>query len=142
MHAKSDSYTISCRSAARPYPKHGRRRIPAPMRSPCIHLYDHSFFRGFSQEFSFISASVCDSRNWNSQSNSFGRAPSSGGGSNAPHPAVSAPHLDVNADRRRARQAKSAFILVLWAVYARAILGSWHIYVELERIYIRDNIFE
>ena len=30
----------------------------------------------------------------------FARAPSSGGGSNAPRPAVAVPHLDVNADRR------------------------------------------
>ena len=36
MHAKSDSYTSSCRSAALPYPKHGRRRMLAPMRSSCI----------------------------------------------------------------------------------------------------------
>ena len=35
MHAESDSYTSSCRSAALPYPKHGHRRMPAPMRSPC-----------------------------------------------------------------------------------------------------------
>ena len=35
MHAKSDSYTISCRSAALPYPKHGCRLMPAPMRSSC-----------------------------------------------------------------------------------------------------------
>ena len=60
----------------------------------------HSFFEGFGQDFFFVSASVCDSRDWNSRSNSFVRAPSSGGGSNAPRPAVSIPHLDVNADRR------------------------------------------
>ena len=36
---------------------------------------------------SFFSASICDSRNWNFRSNSFVRAPSSGGGSNAPRPA-------------------------------------------------------
>ena len=40
-----------------------------------------------------VSASVCDSQNWNSRSNSFVRAPSSGGGSNTPRPAVSVPHL-------------------------------------------------
>ena len=34
-----------------------------------ISLYDHYFFRGIGQEFSFVSASVCDSRNWNSRSN-------------------------------------------------------------------------
>ena len=33
------------------------------------------------------------------------RAPPSGGGSNAPRPAVSVPHIDVNADGRRARRA-------------------------------------
>ena len=38
MHAKSDSYTLSCRSAALPYPKHGRRRMPAPMRSPFTYI--------------------------------------------------------------------------------------------------------
>ena len=37
MHAKSDSYTLSGRSAALSYPKHGRRRMPAPMRSPCTY---------------------------------------------------------------------------------------------------------
>ena len=47
-----------------------------------------------------------------------------GGGSNARRPAVSVPHLDENGDRRWARQPRSAFFL---AVYARAILGSWHI---------------
>ena len=35
------------------------------------------------------------------------RAPASGGGSNAPRPAVSVPHIDVNADGSRARQATS-----------------------------------
>ena len=38
---------------------------------------------------------------------SFVRAPPSGGGSNAPRPAVSVPHIDVNADGCRARQARS-----------------------------------
>ena len=33
------------------------------------------------------------------------RAPPSGGGSNAPRPAVSVPHIDVNADGCRARRA-------------------------------------
>ena len=33
------------------------------------------------------------------------RAPPSGGGSNAPRPAVSVPHIDVNAGGRRARRA-------------------------------------
>ena len=35
------------------------------------------------------------------------RAPPSGGGSNAPRPAVSVPHIDVNADGCRARQARN-----------------------------------
>ena len=35
-----------------------------------------------------------------SRSNHFVRAPSSGGGSNAPRPALFVLHLDVNADRR------------------------------------------
>ena len=38
---------------------------------------------------------------------SFVRAPPSGGGSNAPRPAVSVPHVDVNADGCRARQARN-----------------------------------
>ena len=46
----------------------------------------------------FVSAQVCDSRNWNSRSNSFVRALPSGSGSNAPRPAVSVPFIDLNAD--------------------------------------------
>ena len=38
---------------------------------------------------------------------SFVRVPSSGGGSNAPRPAVSVRHLDVIADGCRAREARS-----------------------------------
>ena len=38
---------------------------------------------------------------------SFVRAPPSVGGSNAPRPSVSVPHIDVNADGCRARQARS-----------------------------------
>ena len=41
---------------------------------------------------------------------SFVRAPPSRGGSNAPRPAVSVPHIDVNADGCRARQARSCRI--------------------------------
>ena len=66
------------------------------------------WFQGFGQEPFFVSAQVCDSRNWNSRSNIFARAPPSGGGSNAPRPAVSVPHIDVNADGCRARQARSS----------------------------------
>ena len=82
------------------------------LRSRClkyiyIYVYNHSLFQGFGQEFFFVSAQVCNSRNWNSRSNSFVRAPALGGGSNAPRPAVSVPHIDVNADGCRARQARS-----------------------------------
>ena len=38
---------------------------------------------------------------------SFVRGPPSGGGSNAPRPAVSVPHIDVNGDGCQARQARS-----------------------------------
>ena len=62
-------------------------------------------------------------------SNRFVRAPSSGGGSNAPRPALSVLHLDVNAGRRGTRQARSACFVVFRAVYARAILGSWRMYL-------------
>ena len=72
-----------------------------------IYIQNRSLFQVFGQEFFFVSASVCDSRNWNSRSNRFVRAPASGGGSNAPRPAVSVPHIDVNADGCRARQARS-----------------------------------
>ena len=88
-----------------------------------LKIHYHSFFRGFGQEFFFASASVCDSRNWNSRSNSFVRPPPSRVGSNSPRPAVSAPHLDVNADGCRARQARSCKniacrggILEVWVV--------------------------
>ena len=101
---------------------------------PIVYIYscDHSFFRGFGHEF-FVSASVCDSRNWNPRSNSFVRAPSSGGDSNANHPAVSVPHLDVNADRRWARQARSALFCTLSGIIRPSY--SWTLaYAELERI--------
>ena len=65
-------------------------------------LYDRSFWGGFGQEFFFVSVSVCHSR-----SNSFVRAPSSGGGSNAPRPAVSVPHLAGIGYVSWARQARS-----------------------------------
>ena len=73
-----------------------------------ILIYIRSLFsRGFGQEFVFVSAPVLDSRNWNSRSNRFVLPPSSGGGSNAPRPALSVPHLDGNAGGCRARQARS-----------------------------------
>ena len=97
------------------------------------YIYYHSFGGAFGQGFFFVSATVCDSRNWDSRSNSFVRAPSSGGGSNAPRPAVSVPHLDVNADRRCARQARSAFFFCILGGIRPSY--SWILaYAELERI--------
>ena len=69
-------------------------------------MCDQSVCRDLVGDF-FVSDSVCDSRNRNYHSNSFVRAPSSGGGSNVARPAVSIPHLDVNVDECRAKQAKS-----------------------------------
>ena len=72
----------------------------------CIYIYIFRmilFFEGtgiWSRVF-FVSASVWHS--WNLEflgQNRLVRAPSSGGGSNAPRPALSVLHLDVNADRR------------------------------------------
>ena len=69
-----------------------------------------------SQGLFSVSASVCDSRNRNSRSNSFVRAPFPGGGSNGPRPAASVPHLpgrdrvralaerDKREDKREARK--------------------------------------
>ena len=67
------------------------------MPSPSKYKYDHPFLR-FGQDLFFVSASVYDSRNWNSRSNCFVRALAPGGGSNARRPAVSVPHVEVNAD--------------------------------------------
>ena len=72
-----------------------------------VYIYKIVPFSGIRSGVFFVSASVCDSRKWNSRSNSFVRAPCSGGGSNAPRPSVSVRHIDVNADGCRARQAKS-----------------------------------
>ena len=106
------------------------------------YIYDHSFFRGFGQEFFPVSASVCDSRNRNSRSNNFVRAPSSGDGPNAPRPAVSVPHLAGIGYVGWARQARSAQFFVFWAVYARVILGSWHMKsFQLNEKIIQENIY-
>ena len=74
-----------------------------------VHTYikNHSFVSGIRSGVFFVSALVCDSWKWNSRSNSLVRAPASGGGSNVPRPAVSVPHIDVNTDGCRARQARS-----------------------------------
>ena len=63
-----------------------------------------------------------------------------GGGSNAPRPAVSVPHLAGIEYVGWARQARSAKILVFWAVYARAILGPWH-KQSLNENKVRENIY-
>ena len=72
-----------------------------------IYIKSSFCFRDSVRSFFSPQPKVCDSRNWNSRSNSFVRAPSSGSGSNAPRPAVPAPHIDVNADGCQARQARN-----------------------------------
>ena len=64
-----------------------------------------SLFQGFGQEF-FSSRPQYTIRGTGILGQ-FVRAPASGGGSNAPRPAVSAPHIGVNAEGCRARQARS-----------------------------------
>ena len=85
-----------------------------------------------------VSASVCDSRNWISRSNSFVRAPTSGGGSNAPRLAVSVPHNDVNEDRRQARHSEKRVFLFYFRRYAPEF---WWIlaYLEFERVNKRPH---
>ena len=61
-----------------------------------INVYDHSFFIR-SGDF-FVSASVWDARNWNFSVKSLRSIVVFGGGSNAPRPALSVRHLDVDAD--------------------------------------------
>ena len=82
-------------SAALPYPKHGRRRMPAPMRSPCIYIYIYKIIIFFLDSVKRVFCLDLSMRfsNWNSRSNRFVRAPPSGGGSNAPRSAVFVPHL-------------------------------------------------
>ena len=55
---------------------------------------------------------------------SFVRAPPSGGGSNAPRPAVSIPHIDVNADGCRARQARSCKNTACWGGISEILVAS------------------
>ena len=87
------------------------------------------FFRGqeFIQEFyssrpqyGILAAGI-------SRSNRFVRAPSSGGGSNAPRPALSVPHLEVDADRGWARQATNCKNVVLWGGNIEASVVSWRL---------------
>ena len=73
-----------------------------------------------------------------SGSNRFVRAPSSGGGSNAPRPALSVLHLDVNADRRWARQARSCKNVVFWGGDLEASVVSWHLQ-RLQSVMISKN---
>ena len=83
---------------------------------------------------------MCDSRDWNSLSTSFLRAPSSSGGSKAGRPAVSIPHLARIRYVGCSRPARSARDFVLWAVYAGAILGSWHMQSLNEKTYWKTYI--
>ena len=83
----------------------------------CAEIYSRLFFLGgFGQEFVSVSASVCDSRNWNSRTNSFVRAPSSGGSPNAPWPGSGTCGLSEKSEK--------CAIFGIWSVYARAIFGS------------------
>ena len=63
-------------------------------------MYDHSFGEGIRSGAFFRLGLSMRFSELDSRSNSFVRAPFSGGGSNAPDSAVSVPHLDVNADIR------------------------------------------
>ena len=62
----------------------------------CHGLWSGVFCLGHSMRFAELEFSV---------EYSLVRPPPSGGGSNAPRPAVSVPHIDVNADECRARRA-------------------------------------
>ena len=104
-------------------------------------------FRGFAQEFFSVSASVvCDSRNWKPRSNSFVRAPSSGGGSNAPRPAVYVPHLP-GGDRVRglseASKKKCAFFFCIYfGRYTPELFLDLGIYMQsLNEKNIWENIY-
>ena len=72
-----------------------------------------------------------------SGSNRFVRAPSSGGGSNAPRPALTFPHLDVNADGGSVRQARSVKNCTRYFErYSRVIL---RILMYMERL-MKNNL--
>ena len=131
---KSSSY-ISLERLCSPSWTCDAPRIPSkphPEGEPCtwyrisiykmIRVYERT---GIGQEFFSSRPQHGIIENGISRSNRFVRAPSSRGGSNAPHPVLSVSHLDVNVDGGRGRQARSGQKNVLWAVYARAILGSW-----------------
>ena len=78
------------------------------------------------------------------------RAPPSGGGSNAPRPSVSVPHIDVNADGCRARQARICkntacrggiseisdvslhYVCNAWMIYKIGIISKRYLIVFLE----------
>ena len=72
-----------------------------------------------------VSTSVWDSRNWNFLVNSLRSSAVFGGRLQRPSPCL------VRSAPRRERgwglsETRSAKFFVFWAVYARAILGSWH----------------
>ena len=96
-------------------------------------MYDHSLWGGFGEDFFPVPASVCDSLNWNSlQIASFERrlrevaqTPLA-----LPNPFRTWPGSGAWAEQDKR---KVHTFLFFGRVYARAILGSWHNYAELER---------
>ena len=82
-------------------------------------------FGGIRSFFS-VSASVCDSRNWNSRSNSFVSSAVFEGRLKRPSPCRT--HSAPGRDRVRglSETIEKCAKFFIWAVYARAIIGSWH----------------
>ena len=94
-------------SDALPYPRHGRRRMSAAMRSPCMYLKSFFVFRDLARRFFSSRPKYAIRGTWIPGQTTTFWAPASGGGSNAPRSAMSVPHIDVNEDGCRARQARS-----------------------------------
>ena len=125
MNVKSDSYTLTCRSAALPYPKHGRRH----RRRPCgvlVNIYVifilggdslRSFFSSRPQ-YAILGTGIVG------QIDSFERRLQ--GAAQTPlaltYPFRTWPYSGTWAERDE-REVRKFF--VFWAVYARASLGSW-----------------
>ena len=83
-------------SAALPYPEHAELfQIYTPVY--ILYIYDHSFFYSVRSFFRLGLSMGCSELEFLGQIASFERL-SSGGGSNAPRPALSVRHLDVNAN--------------------------------------------
>ena len=95
------------------------------------YIYYHFFCGGFGLEFIFVSTSVCDSRNWNSRSNTFVRTPSTGRRPQRPSP------CRIRSARGRGktlseRSEKCTYLCILGGIRPSY---SWILaYVELERI--------